>query len=151
MKSSKIAFWALALVVLGSYTYGVMAVGTGNASYAYAQAISDNSEISRSARFIEVAADEQHNQALQNVIDRLKLRANEERSLCTISENDAIAIRDSGNAVEQRLELDNGEIARVLVSDDLTEKDIRNLNPSSNCIRLNVFERIILTLSSQVS
>ena len=86
--------------------------------------------------------------ALERVLARLRLRADRERELCSISPEEFASLSSSLNLQTEKLNLKGRPVDVAVVDRSALREDIRN---RIHCTRLRVFEQIILILTAHLS
>ncbi len=148
MNSKKLLSWTIIFSILTAYSWMIFEhAGHGlTAEAAYAATIVAEPTFAGSSTFLLV--DNARQTALSRVIARLRLRADQERELCNVPEAAFRQLVKERKLSVQSLKVDGRaiEVAKINPSDLKTA-----IRTQLHCKKVQIFERIILLLTSHLS
>lgn len=148
----KVLLWTVVFAVFGMYSGAVLTSAYEGASVAeaYAKTIEENNNKGKGkGHGIYVVASTPNVNPFERILERLQLRADRERELCEVSEEQLAELSQSNEFEMEDLDVSGKPIKiakpkKYLSSKELKRRDI-------HCMKLSIYERLILHFSGHVS
>lgn len=151
MKKLSIVNWVLIFAMLLSYSV-VMFQSRGSEEAAYAHAAEHAGIINTDQYFMLIK--EKQNSALERVMDRLQMRADVAREMCSITEDEYEELSGKHNLEATGEEVNGNKLYFVdephngMSSGELEQSLGRSLG---DCIRMDTYDYVIMVLSAHLS